>query len=148
MTRRTRRHANKAGLVAAEVDQHQPAQQGDVHFEVSLGSGIAPTPQSRHMRDVSGLGIRSAAHREIGCFDFYDEIAGEARLNAQGALDPLPGLGDDIFVEPLARRLVQRPDQKDRALIGDLEVAHGMRSVGAGCSGASTPAGARPTGLR
>src|SRR5712671_4416469 len=76
------------------------------------------------MRDASGLGIRSAGDLETGLFDLDDEIAGEAGLDAQRALDPLPRLGDDIFVEPLARRLVQRPDQKDRALIGYLEVTH------------------------
>jgi len=81
-------------------------------------------PQPRRMRDASGLGIRSAADLEPGLFDLDEEVAGEAGLDAQGALDPLPGLGDDILIEPLARRLVERPDQKDRALIGDLEIAH------------------------
>src|SRR4030088_2399077 len=76
------------------------------------------------MRDASGLGIRSAGDLETGLFDLDDEIAGEAGLDAQGALDPLPRLGDDILVEPLAHRVVQRPHQKDRALIGYLEVTH------------------------
>ena len=71
-----------------------------------------------------GWGSRLAGNPEAGLFDLDDEIAGEAGLDAQGALHPLPRLGHDILVEPLASRLVQRPDQKDRALIGDLEVAH------------------------
>jgi len=87
-------------------------------IEVSFRSGIAPPPQPRRMRDASGLGIRSAGDLEPGLFDLDDQIAGEAGLDAECALDPLPGLGDDILVEPLACRLVQRPDQKDRALIG------------------------------
>src|SRR5438874_12415194 len=100
------------------------------------------------MRDASGLGSRSAGDLEPGLYDLDDEVAGKASLDAQGALDPLPRLGDDILVEPLARRLVQRPDQKDRALIDDLEVAHRECSIGAGCSDALSPAGARPTGFR
>src|SRR6267154_1034423 len=76
------------------------------------------------MRDAPGLGGRSVADLEAGLFDLDDQIAGEADLDAQRALDPLPGLGDDILVEPLAGGLVQRPDQKDRALIGYLEVTH------------------------
>ena len=70
-------------------------------------------PQPRRMRDASGLGIRSAADLEPGLFDLDKEIAGEAGLDAQGALDPLPGLGDDILVEPLARRVIQRPDRDE-----------------------------------
>src|SRR5438067_3447097 len=77
------------------------------------------------MRDAPGLGSRSAGDLEPGLFDLDQEIAGKAGLDAQGAFDPLPGLGDDILVEPLAGRLVQRPAQKDRPLIGYAEVAHG-----------------------
>jgi hypothetical protein len=61
-----------------------------------------------------GLGGLSAGDLETGLFDLDQEIAGEAGLDAERALDPLPRLGDDILVEPLARRFVQRPDQDDR----------------------------------
>ena len=76
------------------------------------------------MRDASGLGGRSAGDLETSLFDLDDEIAGEAGLDAQGALDPLPGLGDDILVNPLECRVVQRPDTDDRAVIGYLKIAH------------------------
>ena len=59
-------------------------------------------PQPRGMRDASGLGIRSAADLEPGLFDLAEEIAREAGLDAERALDPLPRLGDDILIEPLA----------------------------------------------
>jgi hypothetical protein len=74
----------------------------------------APTPQPRRIRDASGLGCRSAGDLETGLGDLDDQIAGEAGFDAQCALDPLPGLGDDVLIEPLASRFVQRPDQKDR----------------------------------
>jgi len=76
------------------------------------------------MRDASGLGIRSAADLEPGLLDLDDQIAGEAGLDAQGALDPLPGLGDDILVEPLARHVIKRPDGDDSPVVGYAEVAH------------------------
>jgi hypothetical protein len=55
-------------------------------------------------------GGRSAGDLEPRLFDLDDQVACKAGLDAQRALDPLPRLGDDILVEPLARRFVQRPD--------------------------------------
>jgi hypothetical protein len=49
-------------------------------------------------------------------------------LDAERALAPLPGLGDDILVNPLESRLAQRPDTDDRAVIRYLEVTHVRRS--------------------
>src|SRR6266851_6500263 len=97
------------------------------------------------MRDASGLGIRSAGDLEPGLFDLEEEIAGEAGLDAQRALDPLPGRGDDILVEPLAGGVVQWPDRDDRAVVGYLEVAH-VRDFHRGgmCLDGLSPAGARP----
>ena len=54
-------------------------------------------PQPRRMRDASGLGSRLAGDLEPGLFDLLQEIAGEAGLDAQGALDPLPGLRHHIL---------------------------------------------------
>ena len=56
---------------------------------------------------------RSGGYLEPGLFDLDDEIAGEAGLDAERALDPLSRLGNDILVEPLASRLVERPDRDD-----------------------------------
>jgi hypothetical protein len=53
---------------------------------------------------------RSRGDRKAGGGDFVDELTGEAVVDDEGAVEPLPGLGDDVFVEPLARGLVQRPD--------------------------------------
>jgi hypothetical protein len=69
-------------------------------------------------------------------------------LDAERALAPLPGLGDDILVNPLESRLAQRPDTDDRAVIGYLEVTHVRRSIEAECLDASIPAGARPVGVQ
>ena len=76
------------------------------------------------MCDASGRGIRSAADVEPGLFDLDNEIASEAGLDAECALDPLPGFGDDILVEPLACRFIQRPDRNDSSVVGYLEIAH------------------------
>ncbi len=81
-------------------------------------------PQPRRMRDASGLGIRLAGDLETGFCDLDDEIAGEAGVDAERALDPLPGLGDDILVEPLARHVIKRPDGDDSPVVGYAEVAH------------------------
>ena len=76
-----------------------------------------------HARCV-GTGHRSAGDLEPGLFDLDDQIAGEAGLDAERALDPLPRLGHDILVEPLARRVIQRPDRDDSPVVGYLEIAH------------------------
>src|SRR5437868_6710960 len=73
---------------------------------------------------LHGVRHRSGGYLEPGVCDFGDEFASEARVDAKSALDPLPRLGDDILMEPMACRVIERPDQKDRALIGDGEVAH------------------------
>jgi hypothetical protein len=79
------------------------------------------------MRDAPGPGGRSAGDLETGLGDFGDEVAREAAVDGERAIDPLLGLGDDVLVEPLARRLAHRPDQKDRAAIGYREVGHGKK---------------------
>ena len=81
-------------------------------------------PQPRRMRDASGLGSRLARDLEPGFLDLNDQVAGEAGLDAERALDPLPGLGDDILVEPLARNVIKRPDGDDSPVVGYAEVAH------------------------
>src|SRR5207248_8728188 len=96
-----------AGLVAAEAQQNEPDQKSDAQHRGLLRELNAPTPQPRRMRDASGLGIRSAGDLEPGPLDLDDQIAGEAGLDAQRAFDPLPGLGDDILVEPLARHVIK-----------------------------------------
>ena len=66
------------------------------------------------------------------------------RASTQSALDPLPGLGDDILVEPLARRVIQRSDRDDSPVVGYLEVAH-IR--GPSRLNASTPRSRQARGL-
>src|SRR6202043_4014797 len=82
------------------------------------GLSNASTPRSARPR---GARHRSAGDLEAGLLDLAEEIAGEAGLDAQRASDPLPRLGHDVLVEPLAPRIVQRSDQKDRAVIGYAE---------------------------
>src|SRR5580704_377359 len=53
------------------------------------GLSDASTPRSARLR---GARRRSAGDLETGLLDLDDEIAGEASLDAQRALDPLPGL--------------------------------------------------------
>src|ERR1700730_4782788 len=108
-TRRTRRHANQPGLLAKKYNSTSQARIAK-HIRGLLWERDAPTLQPRRMRDASGLGSRSAGNFEAGLFDLDNEIAGEAALDAQRALDPLRGLGDDVLVEPLAGGLVQWPD--------------------------------------
>jgi hypothetical protein len=83
---------------------------------------------------------RSAGDRETGLFDLDEEVAGEAGLDAKSVTDPLPRLGDDILVEPLARGLVQRPDIWKSLMSGI--------SIEAGCLDGLSPAGARPAEIR
>ena len=91
---------------------------------------------------------RSGGYLEPGVCDFGDEFASEARVDAKSALDPLPRLGDDILVEPLACRVIQGPDRDDSLMVGYLEVAHVRVSIEAECLDASIPAGAWPVGVQ
>src|SRR5437762_630708 len=81
-------------------------------------------PQPRRMRDASGLGSRLAGDLEPGFLDLNDQVAGEASLDTERALDPLPRLGHDGLVEPQASRFIQRPYRDDGPVVGYLEVAH------------------------
>src|SRR4029453_11141208 len=110
---------NKAGeparLAAEQGQQQKPSEEDEAHSRSPSGTecSSATAPRRAQRRRVRH---RSAGDLEPALFDLEDEIAGEAGFDAECALDPLPGLGDDILVEPLACRFVQRPDQKDRAL--------------------------------
>ena len=95
-------------------------------------------PQPRRMRDASGLGSRLAGDLEPDLFDLLQEIAGEAGLDAQDALDPLPRLRHDVLVEPLARGVIERPNRDDCPVVGYLEVIHVGGSVEAECLDAAT----------
>src|SRR5947208_2223887 len=123
MTRRMRRHPNQPGLLLQKYSSTSQTSRAiaipDLLRERDCSNAAAPR---RAQRD--GVRHRSGGYLEPGVCDFGDEFASEARVDAKSALDPLPRLGDDVLVEPLARRLVQRPDGDDSPVVGNLEVAH------------------------
>src|SRR5713101_6410715 len=80
--------------------------------------------------------------------DLLDEIACTADVDAEGAAEPLPGLGHDVLVDPRAGGFAHRLDRDDRAVIANLEIGHCGVSMEAGCSNASTPARTRHVGVR
>ena len=123
MTRSTRRHPNGPGLSLQKYSSTSQTSSAiaiqDLLRERNCSNAAAP-----HRTQRDGVRHRSRADLEPGLFDLSDEITGEAGLDAKSALDPLPGLGHHIFKEPLACRVIQRPDTDDRAVIGYLKIAH------------------------
>jgi hypothetical protein len=61
-------------------------------------------------------------------------------VDAEGAAEPLPGLGYDVLLDPRAGGFAHRLDLDDRAVIGNLEIIHCRVFHQAECHDSSTPA--------
>ena len=76
-------------------------------------------------RTLGALGeAGSAGDFETFCSELVDEIAGTADVDAESAAELLPGLGYDVLVDPCAGGFAHWLDRDDRAVIGNLEIAH------------------------
>jgi hypothetical protein len=67
---------------------------------------------------------RSEGDFEAFSSELIDEIARTPDVDAEGAAEPLPGLGHDVLIDPCAGGLAHWLDRDDRAVIGNPEIAH------------------------
>jgi hypothetical protein len=82
----------------------------------------------RHRPDLDDMGL-AAALRELKRGEdlavWLRNVLGHADLPPPPcAVDPLPGLGDDVLFQPLASSIGDRLDREDRAVLGNPEIAH------------------------